>query len=190
VVDILEFEILTSFSDKRRITRPDDELYRACDTAKTWWESVLEGITAYKQALEDLSRVPELRMPKMPQALLVKPIGQIVLFKGLVRALQRSKNKGACLTLEEAISRADRVDWAISSEMWSEILVRAKGTLAANRQTYALGADLLAYLIAPEYISDDQRKQLWTDYNKAKGIDVEDPKVKPVELPTPVTVRT
>ena len=100
------------------------------------------------------------------------------------------------LTLEEAISRADRVDWSISSEMWSRILVRTSRAVAATKQTYDLGADLIAYLVAPEYSSDDQREQLWVKYNFAKqGInlseekDRNDPAVQPLELPTPVTLR-
>ena len=196
VKDILEGEGITDFDDKKRVTRPEEpELENAFEMAKHWWESVLEGITVYKQALEDPHVVPDLRKPGMPQSLLLKPIGQIVLFKGLVRAMQRSKNNGGRLTMDEAVSRADGLEWSIDSDMWLEVLVRASGAVTANKQTYDLGADLVAYLIAPEYTFDDQRNQLWTAYNKAKGIDVEDPEVladpevEPLELPPPVTVR-
>lgn len=76
--------------------------------------------------------------------------------------------------------------------MWREILVRQTGAVTANRQSYDLGADLAAYLIAPEYTSDDQRDRLWKQYNFVKqGIDlddsevVNDPEVELLELPTP-----
>ncbi len=134
----------------------------------------------------------------MPCSLLMKPIGQIVLFKGLVRAMQRSDATGGRLTLEEAVSRADRVDRAISSEMWLEILTRRTGAVTANGQTYDLGADLVAYLIAPEYTSDIHREQLRKTYNFYKGVNCDDldpevladPEAKPLELPIPVTVQS
>lgn len=76
--------------------------------------------------------------------------------------------------------------------MWREILVRQTGAVTANRQSYDLGADLAAYLIAPEYTRDDLREELRKTYNFAKlGIDIEDPEVvndpevEPLELPTP-----
>jgi len=157
---------------------------------------VVNGIATYKQALEDPRRVPEFREPDMAHSLLFKPVGQIVLFKALVRALQRSDTSGGRLTLEEAVRRADEVDWAISSDMWREILVRQTGAVTANRQSYDLGANLAAYLIAPEYTPDDLRERLRKSYNFAKlGIDlddpgvVNDPDIEPLELPTPVTVR-
>ena len=65
---------------------------------------VLDGIRAYKQALENPRQVPELRKPEMSHSLLLKPLGQIVLFKGLVRALQRS-DAGPSVASRSAIRR-------------------------------------------------------------------------------------
>ncbi len=197
VKDILDYEGFRDFDEKHRINRPDEEeLEAAFEHVKQWWEEVIHGITAYRQALEDPRRVPDLREPEQPYSLLFKPIGQIVLFKGLERAMERGNGNGNHLELAEAVSRANRIDWSIKSDLWLEILVRQTGAVTANKQAYDLGADLVAYLIAPEYTSDAQREQLWRDYNFAKkGIDVSkdevlnDPEVAPLELPTPPIVR-
>lgn len=95
VMDILEYAGIKDFDEKSRVTRPsDEELEIAFEHAKHWWQKVVEGIATYKQALEDPRRVPEFREPDMAHSLLFKPIGQIVLFKALVRALQKSDANG------------------------------------------------------------------------------------------------
>lgn len=189
VKDILECEEITHFDEKHRVTRPsDEELDHAYSIAKHWWETVLVNMPPFQAALALPSSVPDARQPEQPNSLLFKPVGQIALFKGLVRALQRAKNKGATFGLEKAVERAAKVPWSIQSPLWRDVLVRASGAVTARKEAYDLGANLIAYLIAPEHTTSDEEKELWRSYNMARGVDIEDADSgEPEDLPKPLT---
>ncbi|MGQ4810515.1 hypothetical protein NKDENANG_03988 [Candidatus Entotheonellaceae bacterium PAL068K] len=186
--DALACEGIANFDEKSRVNRPTDkEIDRAYEVAERWWRAVLSGLEPYRAAIADPSSIPEMRKNDAPSSLLFKPAGQIALFKGLRRALEK---KG--LRLEDVVNRANKVDWKISSEMWQNIIVRPNKTMIARKEAYELAAELIAYLIAADKMEPQEVKNLRRSYNKAKGYNFDDPSPEeaPRDLPAPVVKAT
>lgn len=180
VKEILNFEGIKDFDEKHRVNRPgDDELDAAYEKVERFWKAVVEKLTTFRKALADRAEIAKMR----EENLLLKPAGQIALFKGLIKALQRG------LTLEEVVKRADKVDWQIKSDIWRDIIVRGDGAIiAGSKEAYDRTADLVAYLIAADRMNGEEKEHLKVTYNTARGFDYEnhDEDAEPEELPTPV----
>lgn len=194
VTDILTHHGYRGFSEKENPVAPDEKLLdSAYEVAADWWHKLLR-LDALKSALANPSGVPDTRFSNTnSHTLLLRPVGQVALVKGLILAIERSRG---VLTLDEAISRANKVDWSASgSSMWRDTIVRPDGRMVARKEAYELAAQLLAYLIADEYMSEEDRKSLWQDWNQARGrnwwddIDEVSPELLPEDLPEPVSER-
>ena len=177
---VLAHEGVKDLDEKHRVNRPTDpELQKAYAHVERWWRATLNGIKEYQSALRKVAEIPKRRADNSPSALLFKPIAQIALFKGLILAVERS------LDLDEALRRANKIDWTLSALIWKDVLVNPAGRIMAKKESYELGAELIAYLLAAEKMSDKEVKELKLEYNRARGNDqAKGDKMEP--LPKPV----
>lgn len=191
VQDILTYEGYRGFSEKESPIAPDEStLDTAYEKVAAWWEDIL-SMNAYKAALKDPSTIPSTRFDSDdPHTLLLRPVGQIALVKGLVRALTESNGD---LTRTAAIRRANMLDYSCPpSSMWRDTIVRADGRMVARKEAYELAARLIAYMIAADYMSEESTQRLWEDWNKARGkdphseLDELDEHEQPEDLPEPL----
>jgi DNA sulfur modification protein DndB len=191
VSDILRFKEFENFSEKENpVAPPETEIDRAYDEVVVWWDRILQ-MPVFVDCLADLQLVPTIRFDTTDhRTLLLRPVGQQVLARGVVRALERA---GDQLTMDEAFSRAGKVDWSANpGGMWRDVVVKPAGNMIARKEAIELGADLLAYLIGDEFTSDEDRQDLWVNWNKARGKDpfaeLDDlpPEELPEDLPEPV----
>jgi DNA sulfur modification protein DndB len=187
------YKMHDEFSEKKHVVRPSDErLEEAYAYVKEWWTAVLEGIDAFKAALANPASIPALRRDGEPSSLLLKPASHIVLFRALVRAVDLG------LTLDEAIARANKIDWNITSTLWKDVLIAPNGRIVARNENYETAADLIAYLIAADKMSDEAIENVRERVAKFKGEDGTtlvdeydqdeggEEEYKLYELPTPV----
>ena len=65
--------------------------------------------------------------------------------------------------------------------------------MVARKEAQELAAELVAYLIGDEYMTEEMRHNLWLAWNKARGKDVENPvdqieddSLMPEDLPEPL----
>lgn len=162
----------------------DSDLDRYYTLVARYWEAVLDGLAAYRQALEDPARLPDMRRSVSPSSLLFKPAAQIALFKGLSRATKRG------LPLEEAVERADRIEWGMQSDIWRDILIKPNGNIDASGEAIERAARLIEYLLVADQMSEDEKAKLRRDYNAARGIAYDDDPDAPLTdrpaLPQPV----
>jgi len=168
VIDVLTDAGFTGFSERDNPIAPDDaSLDAAYDVASRWWDDLLE-IPALAQAVADPTGIPEVRFSNSnPATLLLRPVGQIALVRGLVLALQRSKGEVDRRTM---IRRAAKLDWSASgSGMWRDSIVKPDGRMVARKEAYNLASRLLAYMLVPEYTTEEEKHQLWLDWNEARG---------------------
>jgi len=98
-------------------------------------------------------------------ALLFKPVGQIALFKGLVRAVTLG------LSRQHAIERANKIDWRIKAAVWRDVIVRADGRIVARKEAYDLAAGLIGYMLAGKKMKKPDVEKLRRAYNTARGYD-------------------
>lgn len=162
VKDILDAEHIGMVDEKKSVVRPsDDELHEAYEAAERWWSKLMAGITPFREAAADPSKLPKMREAGTYK-LLLKPNGQQALVKGLARAVQRGAD------LDTSLSRADKIDWADKS-IWENVLMKPNGGMIARTEAYKHAADLIAYLVASEKTTPEQRESLKRDFAVLKG---------------------
>lgn len=148
-------------------TRPqDDELNDYYEIVEKFWNTVLEGLQPYKDALKDSSQIPSMRKDDQPFSLLFKPIGQLALFRGLTAATQDNR-----LSLVEAVKRANKIDWRMEAEIWTHILVAPSRSMLRGEQPPVQGGKLIYYLIASDKMTKDEVASFQQEYNIAKALD-------------------
>jgi DNA sulfur modification protein DndB len=155
----------------------EEELGSYYELAEKFWDTILEGLEPYKQALTNAPNIPKMREDNAPYSLLFKPAAQIALFRGLIRAID-----GKRLSLPEAVKRANKVDWKMSSPLWKDVIIRPNGTIDVRSESLARTEQLIAYLIAADKMSKEEIAAIKSNYNSAKGNEEGEEE----ELPKPV----
>lgn len=148
-------------------TPPEAVIETAYCVAAEWWRLILT-MDAFATALADLSNVPAVRLdPEHPHNLLLRPVGQIALVKGLIEAMVISEGQ---LTLTEVVRRADVIDWSASAtSTWRDVIVRPDKRFSPRRDDISLAASLVAYLVGDDFMTDATRRDLWIAWNEARG---------------------
>lgn len=160
-------------------SRPSEEdIQQYYELVEKFWTIVLDGLQAYQEAIANCSEIPTMRKDEEPYSLLFKSTAQIALFKGLIAAKRKEG-----LNLEEAVRRANQIDWSISSPIWKNVLVTPSGTITRAQKAQNLGARMIAYLIAADKMTPEEIDVLQREYNSAQGIDID---VELIPLPKPV----
>ena len=188
---VLQHNGVEALKEQQRPT--DEEIEKYSLLAKSFWETLMSRIEAYKRASDNMGEIPELRAEGNPTALLFKPAHQIALVDGLMRAAHLTN-----LSVETLADRVNQVaDWSMTNPMWTGIIMKTGGTIDAGQDARRRTSALIAYLIAADQLSDEYKLSVWKLYNesRAKGIvdawekngfiPTEDG--KPEDLPTPVT---
>lgn len=156
---------------------PQSELDRAFDVAHAWISSLFRQSEELASIRNDPNVTLEARKKESPYSLLLRPVG-LQAFFGAVSNLLNPEICGLG-SHDEAIRRLLLVDWSLSSQTWSGILVNAKGNLANKISDIALAADLAAWMAAGDSVSAGFRQSL--SDRLRRQLDRED-----LELPVPV----
>ena len=159
---ILTFEGVPKLDPKFRPT--DEELDHYYELVERFWKTVLEHLKPYGDALINSSRIPKMREDSEPHSLLFKPAAQIALFDGLATAMG-----GGRLGLKEAVERANRVDWRMSSEIWRNVIIRPNGTIDVRHEARTRAAHFIAYLIAEDKMTVDEIDAVRLSLDEARG---------------------
>lgn len=162
--------------------RPSEEkLEEYYELVEQFWNTVLEGLQPYKEALNDSSKIPQMRKDDHSYSLLFKSIGQLALFRGLIAATRNNR-----LSLPEAVGRANKIDWRISSDIWKNFLVAPSGTMLRGEQPPVQAGKLIEYMIAADKMIQQDIEAIHREYNLAHGVDINNSDVELMPLPKPV----
>ncbi len=165
-------------------TRPDDnKLDEGAERVGAVWKAMLEGLQPYQDALANPETIPAMRDENGASALLFKPAAQIALLRGLLNATH-----GDRMTLAEAVSRANAIDWRMQAPLWNGVLIKASGAIDAGSEARNRAGGLISWLIAANVMTKEEREAVRRTYNQAFGVDVSDPAQAELlrELPEPV----
>lgn len=163
VQEILAANGIVGFDEKTRVNRPEDyELEQAYVWAASWWTEVLQGMQPFRYAMRSPVLIRDMRTRGEPWSLLFRPVAQVALFRGLGLAV------GAGLTLTEAVERAQRIDWRNDSRMWFHVIIRPGGRMLTKKSDINLTGRLIAYLICPDLIDEDEVHRLAWEYFEAR----------------------
>lgn len=189
--DILTLEGYKRFSEKESPVAPDEEtLSAAYEKVAAWWEDIL-AMDVFKASLSDPTTIATIRYDADDtRTLLLRPVGQIALIRGLTAAMQASNGQ---LSRSEVIKRANQLDYSCPpSSMWRDSIVRADGRMVARKEAYELASRLITYMVAADFMPEESKQRLWEDWNKARGkkpfddLDEIDEHERPEDLPEPV----
>lgn len=187
--DILAYYGIRDFDEKTRVQRPsEEELDNAYEEVANWWEDILAEVQPYQEVIHEVSQAQspscvEKRSDEQQYSLLFKPAGQIALVKGLIKAIERGLDR------KKGLQRVNKVDWRTTSHIWTGTIVSVSGRMSTSKQSYDLAAELVAYLIGEEYMTEEQKKILKERYNEARGYNYKapEPGTAEEELPPPVS---
>ncbi|MCH8805756.1 MAG: DGQHR domain-containing protein [Planctomycetes bacterium] len=170
---ILNHYGVTNFDEKSRVTRPEEEeLDEVYGHVALWWTTLMNELEPYAQARANPARIPEMRVATEPYSLLFKPVGLMALVKGMTFAMDRSDGE---LDLSGAIARASLVDWRSDPPgQWRETIVRADGRMSAAAGSINIAAELVAYLIGSEYMTDEELENFTDAYHHVRDEDERD----------------
>ncbi|HFJ9453609.1 DGQHR domain-containing protein [Bacillus cereus] len=144
--------------------RPSDEEIDECyELVESYWIKVLNGILIYKEALENPHKIPEMRKPESSHSLLFKPAAQLSFMEALLKAEERG------VPIDEAIARANKINWSMESNIWENIIVRSNGVIDPKAQARSNASELIAYMISADKMRKPMIQAVEELYNKARG---------------------
>ena len=160
---ILAANGIVGFDEKTLVNRPENkELKKAYKFAAAWWTEVIQGLRPFRDAMQAPILIKDMRVRGEPWSLLFRPIAQVALFHGLGRAVE------AGLELSEAVARAELIDWSNDNPMWFHVIVRPGGRMMTKKNDVNLAGRLIAYLICPDRIDEDELHRLAWEYLEAR----------------------
>ncbi|MEH7609499.1 DGQHR domain-containing protein [Priestia megaterium] len=156
--------------------RPNDEVIEEnYELVESYWTHTLNGIDVYKEALQKPGEIPGMRKPESSHSLLFKPAAQLSLMEALLIAEARG------VPIEDAIKRANKINWSMTAEIWQDIIIRSNGVIDPKAQARSNAAQLIAYLISADKMRPKAIKAVADMFNKERGNDD-----SPEDLPKPV----
>jgi DNA sulfur modification protein DndB len=178
---ILTAEGVSKLNDSERPSQ--EKLDHYYELASRYWEAVLDGVDAYGMAMDNPSTIPTMRKADQPWSLLFKPAAQLTLFRGLIAAVKLG------VPLDEAVRRANRIDWSSTADLWRDVLMRSGGkgvVIDASANAVERASRLVTYLIAGDRMSDPAVDKVRSEYNVSRGKDPNQPD-KWEQLPAPMS---
>lgn len=169
-----------SFSNQERPA--DDILEESKQHLFAFWKKVLKGIDAYVIAIKKPADIPAMRK-ESKYSLLFKPAAQIALVSALVRATS-DKKLIAKLSLNDAIERANEINWDMDDGFWKGVIIKASGAIDAGPEGRKRASNLIFYMIAGDYFDKDLQLEALRKYNEGFDIDIDKvPENKQKSLP-------
>ena len=147
----------------------DEELESYVAYCSEVWDTLLQGIRPYQEAVTTPAKIPDMREDNARTALLFKPAAQIALVDGILRAAEAGR-----LKISEAIGRANHIDnWSMEADFWQGVIIKPNGAIDAGPEARRRMATLLVYLIAADRIPAEIKFAAWKSYNEARSQDLE-----------------
>jgi len=134
------------------------------------WLSILFECEDFAGMREDSNLVVEGRKKESTYSLLLRPVGFVLFFDAVAKALKESE-----LTDErEVIERLLQIDWRFESNLWMGIMVNAKNNVSNKTADINLASDLAVYLICgestPLSFRNNLEQRLRKQYNRADAV--------------------
>lgn len=166
---------------------PEAVIQEGTEEVAELWDKVLEGVEVLSAQLDDPTGIRDRRNdPDDPGGLLLRPAGQQVLVKAIVLVRERDGD------VDQAIERVNEIDWRMRNGLWEDVLVSPNGRVLARAENYRLAAEVVAYLVGSERLSEAEINNLEDTVADKRGLVserfAEDGDVEEIyRLPAPIT---
>ena len=157
--------------------KPDDiDVDEAWLSVQEYWHAMVDKLDGFKKAVE--GKPQDLRCPGEPYSLLMKPIAQMALVDALVNATKEDK-----MTFDQAITKANKIDWNIEAKIWKNVLVKGDQKIDQGKSARNRAAALMTYFIAGNKLTEDEHYRYLREYqnsfSKRKNIPEDESKWQP-----------
>ena len=144
----------------------DADLTKGYDLAVQWIEAAFSAFSILEEVRNNPSLLPDLRATQRSHSLLLKPAGQIALYRAARLAREEI---GQSFNINEFMKAATSIDWSIKSSTWENLLVQGRSRILAKRQNYEDAAYLIVWLSFNKQLPNPERllRQLHTRWEKA-----------------------
>jgi DNA sulfur modification protein DndB len=134
----------------------DQDLFRAYELSELWIETAFKAFTVLHEVRENPSLLPEYRDLEGKSSLLLRPAGQISLFRAARIAMDEL---GQQFSIMRFMASAARLDWSAISPLWDNILVQGRSRILAKRTNYEDAAHLIVWLSIGDSLPNPERFQ-------------------------------
>lgn len=144
----------------------EEEIIEGFDLSSKWIEAAFNAYPVLSEVRRKPALLPDARMPNEPYSLLLKPAGQIALF----RAARRGKEYvGSSFNIEHFMKASAQIDWSVESDVWENILVLGRSRILAKRTNYDDAALLILWLCYEKEFPNNEEllKQITTRWELA-----------------------
>lgn len=144
----------------------ESDLFRAYELSELWIESAFSAFSVLQEVRENPSLLPEYRDLESKWSLLLRPAGQISLFRA---ARIAHEEIGASFDIAQFMDHAAKLDWSAVSPTWDNILVQGRSRILAKRTNYEDAAHLIVWLAFGKFLPNPERfeRELKIRWNKA-----------------------
>lgn len=118
-----------------------DQGYQLC---RDWIEAAFAGIQVLQRCRTRPTLLPVERELEMPYSLLLKPAGQIALFRAASRARTLL---GSDFDLRWFMAQAGHIDWSLAGAVWNNVIVMAGRRVLAKQQNYDDAAAMIVWQV-------------------------------------------
>ncbi len=134
----------------------DQDLQRAYSLSVEWIEAAFTAFTVLHEVRENPSLLPEYRDLENKWSLLLRPAGQISLFRA---ARLAQEELGHQFNVASFMASAARLDWSAVSPVWDNVLVQGRSRILAKRTNYEDAAHLIVWLSVGDSLPNPERFQ-------------------------------
>ena len=111
----------------------EEEIVEGYELSSKWIEAAFNAYPVLTEVRRKPTLLPDARMSNEPYSLLLKPAGQIALF----RAARRGKEQyGASFDIDSFMKASTHINWSVESDVWENILVLGRSRILAKRTNY------------------------------------------------------
>lgn len=137
------------------------------EEATGFWSTVCERISLFEMALSDTSEGGDAKRSEIRGSFVIaKPVAQFALAQAIMR-LCAEDEMGARLSLEEACSRINQLDWAADNPVWQHVLMNGN-RVVAGKTAARFAAQIVAYLVG-EKLTASELTELKKRYGAEAG---------------------
>lgn len=132
-------------------------------TAREYWETLTDEVTAFHSALVDKEESGDDRRREIRRSsLLGKPVVQLAVIRAVVRLRRSDKPDGSKFAWKEIVDRINQIDWGSDNQRWQRILLN--GTrIVSGRQAVLFASRYIAYDLG-EPMTDEELEGLREQY--------------------------
>ena len=144
----------------------EEETTQGFELSSQWIEAAFDAFRIFSDVRENPALLPDARSPEKLFSLILRPAGQIALFRAARLAREQI---GTSFNIGDFMRAASKMNWSVEAQVWENILVQGRSRILAKRTNYDDAALLILWCCFNGKVSnpDHLLRQLQARWDKA-----------------------